>query len=199
MSDPPPRARLWSFLRERRGQRRDFSRSGPPLSPAQVEAASPALGLDVYESADPDRPGRWRPRAGYRGMFGKVLEAKRAAGRVVAVRHMEAASRALGIAPDDLAVEVNPSFLWQVERVVAGMCAAGSRVVILTLPGLYAPDREPSARALTIGHLPAFTDTLRPPESHFVDSVHLDESARRQAGVWLGAALEPRLAEVAAP
>jgi lysophospholipase L1-like esterase len=383
-------ARAWSLLRERRDQRRDFSRSGPPLSPAQAEAASRALGLDVYESADPRRPGRWRLRAGYRGTFGEVLEAKRAAGRVLAVRHMEDAARALGIAPGHLAVEVNaegfrgpaldpqhakirilalgdsctfgtpvaeeytyaralegelrsrggrvevvnggvegydasdvlarldefralrpeittlylgwnalyreryleeasgaarhlhsvrlferardalaarrgdsrraaleaferpkraareakevalldgyrPSFLWQVERIVAGMREAGSRVVILTLPGLYAPDRAPSARALAVGHLPAFTDnpfvlaamaaryndalreladrqglklvdlerwardTLQQPESHFVDSIHLDEPAQRAAGVWIAGALEPLLAEGTAP
>ena len=383
-------ARVWSFLRERREQRRDLSRSGPPLSPAQAEAASRALGLDVYESADPVRPGRWRLRAGYRGTFGEVLEAKRAAGRLLAVRQMEGASRALGIASGHLAVEVNaegfrgpaldpqhgkirilalgdsctfgtpvaeeytyaralegelrsrgvrvevvnggvegydasdvlarldefralrpeittlyigwnalyrerylaeasgaarylhsvrlferagdalaarrddsrraaleayerpkrasreakevalldgyrPSFLWQVERIVAGMREAGSSVVILTLPGLYAPDRDPSARALAVGHLPAFTDnpfvlaamaaryndalrelalrqglkladlehwardTLQPPESHFVDSVHLDEPGQRQAGVWLAGALEPLLAEGTAP
>src|SRR5262245_26160311 len=100
-------ARAWSVLRERRDQRRDFSRSGPPLSPAQAEAAGRALGLDVYESADPARPGRWRRRAGYRGTFGEVLEAKRADGRVLAVRHMEDAARALGIEPGHLAIEVN--------------------------------------------------------------------------------------------
>jgi hypothetical protein len=38
------------------------------------------------------------------------------------------------------------------------MQAAGSRVVLVTLPGLYASDRDPSPRALEIGHLPAFTD-----------------------------------------
>jgi lysophospholipase L1-like esterase len=380
-------ARLWSLVRERREQRRDFSRSGPPLAPAQVEAASRALGLDPYESADPVRPGRWRPRAGYRGTFGEVLEAKRAAGHVLAVRHMEDASRALGIAREQLAVEVNaegyrgpaldprhsaprilalgdsctfgtpvaeeytyaralerelrarghrvevvnggvegydpsdvlarldefralrpdittlyigwnslyrdryleeasglaryldsvrlllrvrdvlasrranpqraalelyerpkhpvreapevalalgyaPSFLWQVERIVAGMREAGSRVVILTLPGLYSLDRQPSARALAVGHLPAFTDnpfvlaavaarynealrelasrqgltmvdlerwahdTLQPPESHFVDSVHLDERAQRDAGTWLAGALGPLVGEL---
>ncbi len=38
------------------------------------------------------------------------------------------------------------------------MEAAGSRVVILTLPGLYTTDRDPSPAALAIGHLPTFTD-----------------------------------------
>ena len=38
------------------------------------------------------------------------------------------------------------------------MRAAGSEVVLVTLPGLYASDRDPSSRALEIGHLPTFTD-----------------------------------------
>ena len=38
------------------------------------------------------------------------------------------------------------------------MQAAGSRVVILTLPGLYSTARDPAPRALEIGHLPTFTD-----------------------------------------
>jgi hypothetical protein len=99
-----------------------------------------------------------------------------------------------------------PSFLWQVERIVAGMREAGSRVVILTLPGLYALDRDPSARALasrqglTVVDLERWArDTLQPPESHFVDSVHLDELAQREAGVWLAGALEPLLAEGTTP
>jgi len=51
-----------------------------------------------------------------------------------------------------------PSFMPDVVRIVEAMRAAGSRVVILTLPGLYSTEREPSARALEIGHLPTFTD-----------------------------------------
>ena len=43
-------------------------------------------------------------------------------------------------------------------RIIESMEAAGSRVVILTLPGLYTTDRTPSPRALDIGHLPTFTD-----------------------------------------
>lgn len=51
-----------------------------------------------------------------------------------------------------------PSFFPEVVRIVDAMQAAGSRVVILTLPGLYSTDRDPSPRALEIGHLPVFTD-----------------------------------------
>jgi lysophospholipase L1-like esterase len=307
-------ARLWSFLRGSRY--RDgvtAATTGAPLTPAQVEAAGRALGLDVYEMADPVRPGRWRLRPGYRGTLHDVLEAKRAAGRVLAVRHMEEAATTLGIGPDEVAIEVNaegfrgpalrpdhtdvrilalgdsctfgtpvaesytyaramerglragghrvevvnggvegydpsdvlarldefralrpaittlyigwnalyrerylddarglarhlysvrlfrhvralvenrladprqaalaayerpkrpdrtapeiallddyqPSFVPQLVRIVEAMKAAGGRVVILTLPGLYAMDRDPSPRALEIGHLPTSTD-----------------------------------------
>lgn len=51
-----------------------------------------------------------------------------------------------------------PSFMGEVGRIVDSMQAAGSRVVVLTLPGLYASDRDPGPAALAIGHLPAFTD-----------------------------------------
>ena len=58
----------------------------------------------------------------------------------------------------DLLADYVPSFLPDVVRIVDSMEAAGSRVVILTLPGLYTTDRTPSPRALDIGHLPTFTD-----------------------------------------
>jgi lysophospholipase L1-like esterase len=54
--------------------------------------------------------------------------------------------------------DYTPTFFRDVVRIVDGMQAAGSRVVVLTLPGLYASGQEPSARALQIGHLPEFTD-----------------------------------------
>jgi lysophospholipase L1-like esterase len=307
-------ARAWSLLRERRDRARATAvPEGPPQTPAEAEATAHALSLDVYEMADPLRRGFWLLRPGYRGTLREVLEAKRAAGRVLAVRHMEAAAGKLGIGLDEVAVEVNregfrgpalapahrryriltlgdsctfgspvserypyaramerelrrsgidvevvnggvegysptnviarlddlralrpemttvyigwnalyldayledaagirrylhsarllgrtldairarfggrrqtaiqayerekrpdpaapelalldryqPSFLPDVVRIVEAMQAAGSRVVILTLPGLYSSDRVPSARALAIGHLPTFTD-----------------------------------------
>jgi hypothetical protein len=110
------------------------------------------------------------------------------------------------------------------------MRAVRSRVVILTLPGLYSTDEAPSC-ALEIGHLPTFTDnpfvlahgralealralardrglglvdldrwsrvTLRPPEEHFVDSVHLDELAQEQAGIHIARAIGPLLPDSA--
>jgi lysophospholipase L1-like esterase len=101
-------ARVWSLLGEYRDRKGPtVIATGPRLTPAQVEAAGRALGLDAYETADPVRPGRWRLRAGYRGTLHDVLEDKRAAGRVLAVRHIEAAATSLGIGPDDVAVEVN--------------------------------------------------------------------------------------------
>jgi lysophospholipase L1-like esterase len=382
-------ARAWSAYRERRDRAIAAAPSkGPSLSPAEAEAAGRALGLDVYEMADPVRRGSWRLRPGYRGTLREVLEAKRAAGRVLAVRHMEAAAGRLGIRPDELAVEVNgdgfrgpaldpahrqyrilvlgdsctfgspvserfpyaramerelhqsgltvevvnggvegyspadvvarldelcqlrpemttvsigwnalyresylqdatgirrylhsarllqrasaaawarlgdrrqvameayerrkrpdsaatelallegyvPSFLPDVVRIVESMQAAGSRIVILTLPGLYSTDEAPSPRALEIGHLPTFTDnpfvlarmaeryndvlralardrgldlvdldrwsrvTLRPPEEHFIDSVHLDELAQEQAGISIARAIGPLLPDSA--
>jgi lysophospholipase L1-like esterase len=54
--------------------------------------------------------------------------------------------------------DYTPSFLPDVVRIVEEVRSAGSEVVILTLPGLYSVDREPSSRALEIGHLPPFTD-----------------------------------------
>jgi len=382
-------ARAWSAYRERRDRAiAAAARKGPPLTPAEAEAAGRALGLDAYEMADPGRRGSWRLRPGYRGTFREVLEAKRAAGRVLAVRHMEAAAGRLGIGPDGVAVEVNgdgfrgpaldsahrhyrilvlgdsctfgspvserypyaramerelresglavevvnggvegyspadvvgrldelrqlrpemttlfigwnalyrepyledatgirrylhsarllqrafeaararlgdrrrvaieayerrkrpdpvaaeiallegyvPSFLPDVVRIVESMQAAGSRVVILTLPGLYSTDEAPSPRALEVGHLPSFTDnpfvlagmverynetlralardrglglvdldrwsreTLRPPEEHFIDSVHLDELAQEQAGIHIARAIGPLLPDSA--
>ncbi len=307
-------ARVWSSLRERRDRQSSGGNPAvPPLTPAQAEEAGRALGLDLYEMADPVRPGRWRLRPGYRGTFRALLEAKRAAGRILTVRHMEETAGKLGIGPDEVAVDVNrdgfrgpaldpshrafriltigdsctfgspiserypyprvterelqtrgfavevvnagvegyapadvvarldeltalrpeittvyigwnalylerylvdetglrrhlhslrlaahamalvrerlgdrrqlaleayerpkrpdrgapelrvldryvPSFLPDVVRIVEAMQAAGSQVVILTLPGLFATDRDPSARALEMGHRPTFTD-----------------------------------------
>jgi lysophospholipase L1-like esterase len=307
-------ARGWSSYREHRDRAiAAAAPEGPPLTPAETEAASRALGLDVYEMPDPVRRGAWRLRPGYRGTLREVIEAKRGAGRFLAVQHMEAAAQKLGIGLEEVAVEVNaegfrgpaldpahrahrilalgdsctfgspvserfpyaramerelrrngvdvevvnagvegyspvdvvarldelralrpevttvyigwnalyretylddatgirrylhsarllarafetararlgdrrqsaldayarkkrpdptapelalleeyvPSFLPDVVRIVESMASAGSRVVILTLPGLYSTGRIPSTRALDMGHLPTFTD-----------------------------------------
>ena len=66
--------------------------------------------------------------------------------------------------PDPQAPEIRalddytPSFLGDIEQIVEALQSAGSRVVLLTLPGLYATDEPPSPRALEVGHLPTFTD-----------------------------------------
>ncbi|MFC1836595.1 SGNH/GDSL hydrolase family protein, partial [Thermodesulfobacteriota bacterium] len=49
-------------------------------------------------------------------------------------------------------------FVRQLEKIVHGLEAAGSRVVLLTLPGLFQMDIPPSPEALKMGHLPYFTD-----------------------------------------
>lgn len=51
-----------------------------------------------------------------------------------------------------------PPSIQDVERIVTEMQSAGSTVVLVTLPGLYVMNEEPSATALAIGHLPTFTD-----------------------------------------
>jgi len=51
-----------------------------------------------------------------------------------------------------------PAFLAEVETIVDEMESVGSRVSLVTLPGLFVEDREPSDRALEMGHLPEGTD-----------------------------------------
>jgi lysophospholipase L1-like esterase len=51
-----------------------------------------------------------------------------------------------------------PPFVAGVERIADRLAAAGTRPVILTLPGLFASGETPSATALERGHLPQFTD-----------------------------------------
>jgi lysophospholipase L1-like esterase len=54
--------------------------------------------------------------------------------------------------------EFTPTFMSELEMIVKEMRAAGSEVVLLTLPGLFVMDEEPSPQALKVGHLPTFTD-----------------------------------------
>lgn len=51
-----------------------------------------------------------------------------------------------------------PEFLRDVEAIVDGMKASGSKVVLVTLPSLYSTGDAPTERALELGHLPDFTD-----------------------------------------
>jgi len=66
--------------------------------------------------------------------------------------------------PDRNAPEVaalddyTPSFMPQLARVVDGLQSIGSRVALVTLPGLYVMNEAPDARTLEKGHLPPFTD-----------------------------------------
>lgn len=100
--------RLWlsgapSIARWRTGH---AGRAARP-SPAQLEAIGRQLGLDPYEMADPERPGRWRLRPGYRATVAELLEAKRRDGRQLTVRHIEEEAPRLGLRPDDVAVQIN--------------------------------------------------------------------------------------------
>ena len=66
--------------------------------------------------------------------------------------------------PDRDAAEVQaldhyvPSFMPDLVRIVEAMQGAGSRVVLVTLPGLYTMETTPDAASLAKGHLPPFTD-----------------------------------------
>jgi lysophospholipase L1-like esterase len=107
--------------------------------------------------------------------------------------------------PDRDAAEIDdldgyrPVFLPEVETIVTEMRAAGSEVVLVTVPGLYTLDENPSARALEVGHLPEFTDNpfvLAKLSTEY--NQRLRELAQR-LGVelidleeWSRAALEPR-------
>jgi lysophospholipase L1-like esterase len=51
-----------------------------------------------------------------------------------------------------------PEFLPEIRHIVREMQSSGSRVVLLTLPGLYEVDRQPTEYMLKIGHLPTYTD-----------------------------------------
>jgi len=65
--------------------------------------------------------------------------------------------------PDALSGEVmyaekySPNFLAKIEEIIDRFEAKGSRVFLLTLPGLLASDELLTLKALKIGHLPAFT------------------------------------------
>jgi len=51
----------------------------------------------------------------------------------------------------------SPNFLGKIEKIIDRFQAKGSRVFLLTLPGLFASDESLSLKALKIGHMPAFT------------------------------------------
>jgi hypothetical protein len=100
-------ARLWSAAAPAVARWRAHAAQAARLSPAQLEAVGRSLGLDPYEMADPDRPGRWRLRPGYRATIAQLLDAKRRDGKVLTVRRIEEEAPRLGLRPDDVAVAVN--------------------------------------------------------------------------------------------
>lgn len=51
-----------------------------------------------------------------------------------------------------------PSFMKDIEQIVKDMQSIGSKIVIITLPGLYSMEEVPSDLAMQIGHLPSFTE-----------------------------------------
>lgn len=51
-----------------------------------------------------------------------------------------------------------PGFMPDLEAIAREMQSVGSKVILVTLPGLYTSDGPVSAKALEVGHLPAFTD-----------------------------------------
>ncbi len=51
-----------------------------------------------------------------------------------------------------------PLFVPDIRRIVKALTQSGSRVVLLTLPGLYELDEPPTEHMLRIGHLPTYTD-----------------------------------------
>ena len=51
----------------------------------------------------------------------------------------------------------SPNFLGKIEEIIDRFQANGSRVFLLTLPGLFVNNEKPTMKALKIGHLPAFT------------------------------------------
>ncbi len=66
--------------------------------------------------------------------------------------------------PDQNSVELNRldkyeiTYMWRLEKIVTAFNAIGTRVVLVTLPGLFTMDEEPSSLSLEKGHLPEFTD-----------------------------------------
>ena len=68
-------------------------------------------------------------------------------------KHPDAHARELA-ALDDFV----PAFFPDLRQIVREMQSAGSRVVLVTLAGLYELEREPTPHMLEIGHLPPYTD-----------------------------------------
>ena len=107
--------------------------------------------------------------------------------------------------PDPDARELNdlagfvPLFVPQIQQIVRSLKHGGSRVVLLTLPGLYELDEPPTPYMLQIGHLPTYTDN---PYVLARLNVRLNELLRQMAAdeaadlidvdAWSRNALKPR-------
>jgi lysophospholipase L1-like esterase len=114
----------------------------------------------IYSGRQPlEGPGRWSHfwRIGARTWNSFTRERKDTL--TLAREALERPSR-----PDATVLEAQwlrdytPEFLADIEAIVDRMQDAGSRVVLVTLPGLFTTRQAPTARALEVGHLPVFTD-----------------------------------------
>lgn len=98
------------------------------------------------------------------GLLSRSIAHLRAAGRDPQVLAEQARAASLGAThADPAAPELRrldgfvPTFMGDVEEIVRVLRAAGTTVVLVTLPGLYTVDSQPTERALRIGNMPVFT------------------------------------------
>jgi lysophospholipase L1-like esterase len=54
--------------------------------------------------------------------------------------------------------DFTPSFMANIEKIVQEMQSIGSRVIVVTIPGLYIMEEKPTEQALKKGHLPSYTN-----------------------------------------
>jgi lysophospholipase L1-like esterase len=92
-----------------------------------------------------------------------------------------------------------PLFVPDIRRIVKALKQSGSRVVLLTLPGLYELDEQPTEHMLRIGHLPTYTDNpfvlaeLSARLNMLLRQMAADESVDLiDLDTWSRAALKPR-------
>jgi lysophospholipase L1-like esterase len=94
-----------------------------------------------------------------RGASARLSRAFQGGSRVAALdaytrpKHPDRNARELAGLP-----EFVPKFLPEIRQMVRALRSSGSRVVLLTLPGLYELDQTPTDYMLKIGHLPIYTD-----------------------------------------
>jgi lysophospholipase L1-like esterase len=89
----------------------------------------------------------------------RTLKAKFEDPRVDAERFFYRDLKPDRLAPDVQALhDYTPPFLNRIERLVNEFKSIGTRVTLVTLPGLFTMSAKPSPQALKIGHLPQFTE-----------------------------------------